>query len=138
MGRSRFVSPATNTKRLQLPGGDWVEVKKQLTVGEERAAFQQAIGEVNADGWRRPNVEMLGLSEVHAYIVDWGGDGFRDDDGRSVQPTLAALQSMRSQDYKELETAIKAHIAAMDEEEQARKNGKDGEPASAAISPSVG
>lgn len=138
MGRSRFISPATNTKTLKLPGGDWIEVKKQLTVGEERSAFQQAIGEVNSEGWRRPNVEMLGLSEVHAYIVDWGGDGFRDEEGRSVQPTLAALQNMRPDDYREIETAIKDHVKEMEAEERARKNGKDGETASATTSPSVG
>ncbi len=135
MGRSRFVSPETTV--LNLPGGDWIEVKKQLTVGEERAAFQRAIGEVNSDGWRRPNVEMLGLSEVHAYIVDWGGDGFRDTEGRRVEPTLAALQSMTANDYMEIDTAIKAHIQAMAEEEAARKNEKDGKNATAPTSPSV-
>lgn len=137
MGRSRFVSPATNTKVLQLPGGDWLEVKKYLTVGEERSAFQQAIGEVNAEGWRRPNVEMLGLAEVHAYILDWGGDGFRDEGGRKVQPTMAALQSMHAADYREIETAIKAHVEAMEAEEQERKNGPDGKTESARTSPSA-
>ncbi len=137
MGRSRFVSPATNTKVLQLPGGDWIEVKKQLTVGEERSAFQQAIGEVNSEGWRRPNVEMIGLAEVHAYLVDWGGDGFRDAEGRSVQPTLAALQNMRPNDYREIETAIKDHVAAMEAEEQARKNGQDGKKEPAPTLPSA-
>ena len=133
MARCRFVQPETVT--LDLSDSDWVEVKKRLTVGEERAAFQQIVGEVNSAGWRRPNVEMMGLAEVQAYIVDWS---FRGADGKRVEPNMAAIKALDKASYNELETAIQKHIEAMDAEENARKNVSATESESGATSPSVG
>lgn len=132
MGRSFFVTP--ETKVLNLPEGNWIEVKCRLTVKEERQSFQQIIGEVNREGWQRPNVEMLGIAEVHAYIVDWGGDGFRDPEGRRVEPTLASIQAMDKDAFAAIEQVVKTHVKAMEQEEIERKNAQGTSPASAPTS----
>lgn len=125
MADSWFVDPETVT--ISLPGGQWLEVKKRLTVGEERAAFQLVGGEVNGDGWRRPNYELLGLTEVMAYLVNWSitrnGQPIKiDTDGLKI----AALKNMRPDKFKIISDAIEAHIATMDAELASEKNGTDG------------
>lgn len=119
---SWFVNPSTTT--LQLPGGHWLEVKNKLTLGEERGAFQQIVGEINqATGWRRPNVEMQGLAEVSAYIVAWSlMDGGKpvpiDTEGKKI----AALRALHPNKYKVIEDAVQAHIEDQERKEAELKN----------------
>lgn len=127
MADSWFVDPVSNTKVLPLEGGHWIEVKKRLTLGEERASFQSVIGEVNNEGWRRPNLEMQGIAEVAAYIVNWslthnGQPVPVNNDGLKI----AALRSMRPDRYKVIEEVVQAHIAEMEKELAAEKNVQGG------------
>lgn len=130
-----FVNPETTV--LQLAGGQWIEVKNRLTVGEERAAFQQIVGEVNsATGYRKPNVEMLGLAEVATYLVGWslthnGSPVKIDTDGLKI----AALKSLRPDRYKVIEEAIEAHVTAMDAALEKEKNAMAGENGPVPTSP---
>ncbi len=130
--RNRFVVPSVTT--LTLSDGAWIQVKDRLNVGEERAAFQKIVGEVNAEGWRRPNVETIGLAECEAYLVGWS---FLDPEGHPVPPSLATLQLMDPEDYKEIEAAVQAHVKQKEEERAAAKNGQGGQINSPLISPSV-
>jgi hypothetical protein len=131
--RIRFVQP--EIVRLDLSDGDWVDVKKRLTVGEERAAFQAIVGEVNSTtGWRRPNVEMVGVAEMVAYIVRWS---FRDANDLPVAVTVDAIKQMDSESFAEIEKALEKHIAAVEAELTAAKNVQGGKTATAATSPSA-
>lgn len=132
MARCRFVQPETT--RLTLSDGDWIEVKKKLTVGEQRAAFQQIVGEVNQEGWRRPNMKMMGLAEVAAYIVDWS---FRDAADKPVPFSVSALEGLDTESYDEIDAAVEAHIKAMEAEKDASKKSQAGNSASETTSPSV-
>ena len=131
--RIRFVQP--EIVRLELSDGDWVDVKKRLTVGEERTAYQAIIGEVNQKtGWRRPNVEMVGIAEMVAYIVRWS---FRDVNDSPVAVTVDAIKQMDSESFNEIEKALETHVAAVEAEVAAAKNVQDGKTATAATSPSA-
>jgi hypothetical protein len=133
MARCRFVQPEVAV--LQLSEGYTIEVKKRLSVGEERAAFQSVIGEINvSDGYRRPNVEMAGFAEMMAYIVNWNLTG---PDGKLIPFSLSALKQIDSETFKEIETALEAHIKAQEAVEQIRKNGQGGENGPATTSPSA-
>lgn len=130
--RVRFVTP--EVVRLPLSDGDWIEVKKRLSVGEERQAFQQIVGEIKSDGWRRPNLEMVGIAEMIAYLVDWS---FRDARDKPVKVTIDAIRQLDLATFRELETVLTAHVTAMDAAEADTKNEQSGEPGSATTSPSV-
>jgi hypothetical protein len=124
MGRCRFVQP--EIVRLEIGSGDdreWVEVKKRLTVGEARAAMAAVIGEVNADGWRKPNLSALGLTEVAAYLVDWS---LRDTKGKPVPATLDSLKNLDEATFAEIDAAIDKHKAAMEAEVEAAKKSQAG------------
>lgn len=106
--RVRFVTP--EIVRLPLSEGDWIEVKKRLTVGEARTATTSFIGKFHGDGSRTPNPEMLGMGWVFAYLVRWS---FRDANDLPVSVSLDALKSLDLDSYREIEEAIEAHEARM-------------------------
>lgn len=130
--RIRFVQP--EIVRLTLSDGDWIDVKKRLTVGEERAAFQAIVGEVNqATGWRKPNVEMVGVAEMVAYIVRWS---LRDANDLPVAVSVDTIKALDSASFTEMEKALEQHVAAVEAELTAKK-AADGETKPVATSPSA-
>lgn len=135
MGRNRFVTP--DIKRIDIGDGDWIDVKKRLTYGEQHHIFTGGIREVRRDGYT-PDRELLGKMEVMAYLVDWSLQG---SDGKVVRidteaKKLAAIDNLDPADFDVISTAISAHVDAMAAERAAKKM-TDGEPVSSAISPSA-
>lgn len=117
--KCRFVQP--ETVRLDLSNDDWLEVKKRLTVGEERQAMAAVVGRINQDGSRSPNIEMLGMAEAAIYIVDWS---FTDANDKRVEFSLDALKQLDSDTYREIDAAIDAHKTAMAGEHAEEKKSK--------------
>jgi hypothetical protein len=118
MGRNRFVIP--EVVRLPLSDGDWIEVKKRLSVGEARLATSSFVGVYKSDGSRTPNLDTLGMGNVLAYLVRWS---FRDGQDLPVSVSLDALKSLDLETYREIEEAIEAHeqrmaLAITDEEKK--------------------
>src|SRR5688500_17727450 len=116
--RCRFVQPVV--VRLALSDGEWIDVKQKLTVGESRAAMAAIVGEVNSSGWRRPNLEVLGLSEVASYIVDWS---FRDANDKPVPFSMSALKNLDEPTFEEIDKAVDVHRKAVAAAGEQEKNG---------------
>lgn len=136
MALLKFVQP--ETVRLYLgptngTGGDWIEVKKRLSVGEARLAVHSFVGSFNTDGSRTPNLETLGMGQVLAYLVNWSA---RDANDLPVPVSLDAIKALDLASYAAIEKAIEAHVAAVEAEEESRekKLPASTEPASSAIS----
>lgn len=133
MGRCRFVQPEVT--RIHLSDGDWIGVKRRLSVGEERAAFQAIVGEINpSSGWRRPNVEMLGIAEMAAYIVEWS---FRDAQDRPVLVSVDAIKQLDTATFRELEAALEKHASDIERAVEKEKNAPAGGSGPIPISPSA-
>src|SRR5262245_17205698 len=105
MGRNRFVTP--EIVRLPLSDGDWIEVKKRLSVGEARYVATSFIGAYKPDGSRLPNLDNLGMGNTLAYLVRWS---FRDAQDMPVSVSLDALKALDIETYREIEEAIDAHV----------------------------
>jgi hypothetical protein len=129
MGRVRFVKP--EVVRIPLTDGDWVDVKKRLTVGEARRATQSFVGHFNADGSRTPNMELLGMGMVLAYVVDWS---FVDAQDKRVSVSLDAIKNLDQATYSEIDEAISAHVEAVEREDSDREKKASGESAPSATS----
>lgn len=114
----RFVQP--EIVRLDLSDGDWLEVRKELSTGEARRAMAKTIKSMRADGRIEPDLEMLGRAEIAAFIVDWS---FVDANDKRVPFTDAALDNLTQDAYAEIETAVRAHMAAVEEERGKAKSG---------------
>lgn len=108
---SRFVKP--EVVRLDLSHGDWLDVRRELTVGESRRAMAKTVKSMRADGRIEPDLEMVGRAEISAYIVDWS---FVDERDKRVPFSDAALDNLTTATYTEIETAVRKHIADVEEE----------------------
>lgn len=127
MGRNRFVVP--KTVQLPLSGGDWIEVKERLTVGEARAVTQSFVGTINGDGSRTLNENTLGLGLVQAYLLKWS---FVDEHDNRVPVTLEAIKALDMESFREIDSAIDAHIEAVEAADEAKKSMAAGETVSSA------
>ena len=59
MAKFRFIKP--DTTRLQLSEGDWIEVKKILTYGEQQRLSGAALTTIKSDP-SKPNAASAGSS----------------------------------------------------------------------------
>lgn len=134
MSRKWFVDPVTT--QVDLGDGTWLELKNRLTLGEERDAMKALYR--TESGVPTPDLGMIGVADVMAYLVDWSltRDGKRVDissDGKK----LAALRSMSQDAFEVIHTAVAAHIKAMTAERDAEKNEQATSSGSAATSTSA-
>jgi hypothetical protein len=120
----RFVQP--EIVRLELSEGDWLDVRRELSTGEARRAMARTIKSMRADGRIEPDLEMLGRAEIAAFIVDWS---FVDANDKRVPFTDAALDNLTQDAYAEIETAVRAHMAAVEEERGKAKSGSSSKSA---------
>lgn len=126
----RFVQP--DTVRIDLANGDWIEIKKELTVGEDKRyrtaglkrmapATSTQRGEVDVD-WA-----AMAFGRVCAYLVDWSA---KDLNGKAVKITPATVESLVKADFEAIDDAILKYI----EERDAEKNEPSPAPMTSATS----
>jgi hypothetical protein len=109
-----FVKP--EVVRLDLGDGDWIAVKRELSVGEQKA--MQTGGLLNIAGkpgvaeedvkigidWRR-----YGVARISAYVVDWNA---KDAQGKPVPFSVEAVEMLDEAGFERIENAISEHIKA--------------------------
>jgi hypothetical protein len=133
----RFAKPSTKT--LDLPDGEWIEVREELSVGEQRKAYTAAVkgSTKTEDGTRTEyDAQRLSFALVVAYLVSWS---VRDGKGQPVDITTldkrrAAIEALDEESFNVIEAAIDAHVA---EVTAAKKMTSEAASNSSATSPSV-
>jgi hypothetical protein len=133
MSRCRFVKPSV--VRLPLSEGEWIEVKKELAIGELnkwRTASIVGYRQKNKDAEPEFRLDMraAGVARAAAYLVDWS---FRDWNDKPMKYSVDALQSLSEADFNEIDAAIDAHVTALEQEKKASR----GETTSSPDSPSA-
>lgn len=127
--------------RLFITQGDWLEVKRHLSAGEQRRIYTRMIKTMVAGESTTLDPEQAGLSQMIEYLLDWS---ITDPDGKLVpvrdQPpdkVAAGILALDVESYNEIREAIQTHDAAMVEERVKEKNGQAGVSAPPAIFESV-
>lgn len=109
---SWFVDETAEAVRLELDGGQWVEVKPELSYGEEQhvqAVVATSLG--GKDGGQVSlDIDLYHVERLATYIVAWS---LTDRQGRPVRPTRDAIRSLRAPQAKVINDALDAHIARM-------------------------
>lgn len=141
MGSSWFVEP--ETVRIPLSDGEWIAVKRRLSAGDNRLHVARmvkpaavAVDALGAGSLPKLEIdsEMMGLSTVLAYLVDWSAPiSIR---GLSIPDLTSALDHLDSERYAEIQAAVLAHEAAMTRERAEEKKRMAGANASSPTSPS--
>jgi hypothetical protein len=127
--------------RLDLPGGDWLLVRKHLTAGEVRGAQIKTIKNQSGD---RPvlDFEQVGIAQAVIYLLDWSITDVNDQPIRirdaAYDFVAAALRNMTPDGLQTILEAIQAHDAAMTAEREHEKKVRAGTIAPVPISTSVG
>jgi hypothetical protein len=152
MSRNRGVNKSL-TDRLPLSEGDWIEVRRQLTVGEERTiarlsakSYEQVQGP-GGEGRFRVEYDFLkqGIARAATYIVSWS---LLDANGMAIpipvnfplEKRMAILEDLDPETQAEIEDAITKHANAQQEARDAAKKAQGGgtsETASVVTSPSA-
>jgi hypothetical protein len=127
MGRNRFVQP--DIVRLPLSDGDYLDVKRYLTIKEVRRIFVRQIKPGVIGEKQMLNPDQVGLSKVMEYVVGWS---FTDQDGRPVPFSEDAVENLDPESFQEILAAVDAHEERQDQEKKQR----DGRTTSVATSPS--
>jgi hypothetical protein len=131
MGR-RFVEP--QLVRIPLTEGDWLDVKKELTIGEQTEMFASMRTQFRAGEIPALDPTKIGRARALAYIVGWS---FTDGNGQPIPVSGSAYNNLTTATGAEIRDALEAHEEHVLEEREAEKNGQAGAIASTPISPSV-
>jgi len=115
MARNRFVLP--ETVRLELSDGDWIEVKKRLTYGEQQRLAGGALRPKLTDGEIdiSLDLETHSILRLSTWIVDWSFCNFQ---GKQIKVSKEAIASSDPDSIEEIEEALTAHIKALAEEKK--------------------
>lgn len=108
---NRFVMP--DVVRLDISGGDWIEVKRRLNVAERRSITSRAAkGGVSTDTTRVfIDANEMEFAKVEAWVVDWS---FVDAAEKPVKFSAEAVRALDSESFAEIIDAIDAHEKAED------------------------
>lgn len=120
----RFVVPAI--VRLPLSNGDWIDIKKQLTHGEQDAMLAR-FAPVQTPGQPiQMQSQHVRTTTVLAFLHKWS---FVNDDGEPVEygphipedDRVATLNALDPDAFDEIEAAINKHVEAREQEKKLTK-----------------
>jgi hypothetical protein len=133
MGRCRFVQP--EMVRIPLSDGDFIDVKKALTWGEQQDAFGDVVKSMplgNDDA--QLDAKRLRIVKALTYIVGWS---FCDAQGVPQPVNESTMRGLDDETGREISTALTAHEEQMARSRREKKTIPDGVPASIATSTSA-
>jgi hypothetical protein len=119
----RFVAP--EPVRIHLSNGtDWIEVKAELNVEEEkkyRTSGFKRVSQGDAQNGDSPEIAIdfaqMALARVEAYLTDWSDKKAIDTPAKK----RAAIGALAVEDFEEIDQAIQAHIEKSIQEKKAKK-----------------
>lgn len=105
---SWFVEPAV--VRVALAEGEWLDLKRELTVGESMAVQQRLIKTVRTDGRVEPDLKEVWKANICAYIVGWS----LTRNGSPVPFSFDAVDNLSKSAWERISQVVTAHIDAGD------------------------
>lgn len=101
---------SVETVRIDLPCGKWIEVKQELSWGEEQRLISGGIGRVSVDD---PEA-TIDLAEFHirrvlTWVAEWS---VTDKDGKTVPVNRKSVETLKASLGREIHQALDRHIAA--------------------------
>jgi len=135
MGSSWFVEAETD--RLDLTDGNYLIVKRELNLEEERRVLNRQLKTMTLGTMPELDPEQVGLTQLFEYVVEWGGPAFADKQGRTLPFSESAVSNLHPSKFKIISDALAAHIAVQDKRRDAEKNDTTDAINSGPTSPSV-
>jgi hypothetical protein len=117
----RFVEP--EVVRYELKSGDWVELKKELSVGEEKAFRSAGLRHMKQDGGESAIVvdwAAMATARVEAYLVGWSAKG---QNGKPLAVTATSIKALHKDDFEEIDKLVEKHMEATGETKNEQSGG---------------
>lgn len=114
MSGGAFVDP--EVVRLTLSDGvNWIEVKRELTYGEEQKLAASSLRPDSAEMGKTIALDMerFNISRIAMWLTDWS---FRDRNDKPVPITPATIGALRSRVAAEIDRLLTQHIQALEAE----------------------
>lgn len=111
----------------------WIEIKRELNAGENRRVFGRIVKDMRAGEKVTLDPEQVGLTKLVEYLLGWS---FTDANGKPVDVTEGAINSLDQDTYAEITQAIDMHEEAVNGERARKKPSTVGTPKSEATSAS--
>lgn len=134
MPRCRFVRPSV--VRLSISEGDWFDVKRELTYGEEREMFA-AMRRASTPEDPNPaglDTGKVGPARLLAYLLAWS---FVDFDGHPVEVSAGAVDQLDGPTVAEMFDVLDKHDETIRTARRAVTDFPSGESVSSPILPSA-
>jgi hypothetical protein len=119
----RFVTP--EVVRIDLKDGpngekNWIEVKKELTVGEEKRFRSAGLTGMKPGAVSEISVDWgaLAIGRLLAYLTDWSATKLVKGKPVAVPVTRDAIEALDQADFDEIDDAIQAHIKRQADEKK--------------------
>jgi hypothetical protein len=122
-----FVS--AETKRLDLPSGGWIEVKAELSYGEEQqiagaGIVQTASDDENSKAETRVDLKHHNIVRLETWLVDWS----MQKDGKTLPISRSTIAALKPQRAKEIDDVLTAHIKESEEKKAPTSTGAKPKP----------
>jgi len=115
MARCWFVTPVVI--RLPLSDGQWIDVKRDLSIGEQEEMFA-GLYRATERGRLRAEPVLVQRAKVLAYVVAWS---LTDQQGAPVPVSVDAYKNLYSAEAREIIEAIETHEDQRDRERTEEK-----------------
>lgn len=111
--RCRFVQP--KIVRLPLTEGQWIDVKRELSYGEQTDMFASMRKQFGAGTIPVLDTTLIGRARMAAYLLAWS---FVDAEGTPVPVSPAAINNLDGETAREIAAALEAHDETIAEEKK--------------------
>lgn len=127
-----FVDPAV--VRVPLDGGEWIDVKRELTYGETEDMYAAMRKQFGPNEMPLLDPTRIGRARMAAYLVAWS---FTDSAGKPVPVSESAFAQLRPTVARAIRDALEEHEEDVQRAMDVEKNVRDGATVSSPITPSA-
>lgn len=114
----RFVDPTQAPHRIALSAGDWIEIKPELNVGDQKKLENAGLGTpvlLAGHVYQPIDWTVYEIHRAHIWLLDWS---FRTPDDKPMPLSLAAIVRLKPKSFQEITDAIRDYVAACEAAEK--------------------
>lgn len=119
MARKYFVD--AHTKRIDLSEGDWIEVRNELSYGENlrlSTAIMDRIENEEGTTSMRPNMLKFRAERMISYIKEWS---VKLGNGATAKVNRQMIEDLDEDFADEIDAALDAHVEELTKVKKAQK-----------------
>lgn len=110
----RFVDPSQPPHRIPLSAGDWIEIKPELHVGDQKRLENAGLGKpvlINDRVYQPIDWSVYEIHRADIWLLGWS---FRTPHDKPMPLTLDSIVRLKPSSFQEISDAIRDYVAAQE------------------------